>query len=100
VKIQSVTLPDNARVSSGGMFYDSVFRVVNNGSNDVRIYWEGNSSFTGKFDSGYITVEKNSYRDVKRSYYYTKEGTEEITYSLYDGQTLLDTVSATHYINP
>lgn len=99
VKIQSITLPSNAKVSSGDLVYPQTIRIVNNGSYDLRLYWEGSSSITGKMDSGYITVLKNSYRDLTRSYYYTEGGIEEVTYSLYYSGILLDKYSATHIIS-
>jgi curved DNA-binding protein CbpA len=100
VKIESVTLPDNAHVSSGDLLYNTTFRVVNKGSSDIRVYWEADSSMIGKFDSGYISVLSDDVRDVTKSYSYTEPGVEKVTYSLYNGTTLLDSITATHTISP
>ncbi len=94
VKIQSVTLQSINSANPEAPVYNYIFRVVNNESFDMRLYWEMNSSVTGKFDSGYITVLKNSYRDVTRSYDYFTDGMETVTYSIYYNGTLLDTCSS------
>jgi hypothetical protein len=99
VKIQSIILPSNPKVSSGDLVYTHTFRVVNNELDDMRIYWECNSSITGKLDSGYVTVSEKSSRDITRNYYYTNAGTEEVTYSISYNGSLLDTYSATHNIS-
>ena len=100
VTIQSVTLPPNPIVSSGDLIFTHTFRVVNNESFDVTINWKGNSSITGNFDNGTVTVPKNSYTDVPKSYYYITTGIETITYTVYYNGIQLDEWSGTHYINP
>jgi len=79
--------------------YEQIFTVVNFESFDVRVRWEGSSSITGIFDSGYISVNANDSREVKRSYSYAVDGVEKVTYTLYYGDIALDTFSATHEIS-
>ncbi len=98
VKIQSVTLPPNAKVSSGALVYNTTFRLVNNESVDVTVNWQANSSITGNFDSGSVTVPKNGYLDVTKGYYYITTGTEKITYTIYYSGTQIDSWSGTHII--
>jgi hypothetical protein len=99
VKIKSVILPVDARMSSGDIVYEQFFTVTNLEPSDVRVYWEGTSSLTGKFDSGYVSISKNDSREIKRSYSYSVIGVEEVTYTLYYGHVILDTFSATHEIS-
>jgi len=99
VKIQSIALTSSPQMDSGDLVYIHTFRIINNESYDMRLYWEGNSSLTGKLDSGYVTVLKNSYRDITRNYSYAKNGMEEVTYSIYYNGNLLDTYFTTHDIN-
>ncbi len=50
VGIKSLSLPPDARVSSGFLVtsYYTTFRLVNNESIDVAVNWQANSSITGK----------------------------------------------------
>jgi len=98
IKIKSITLPANAKISSGDLVYEQVFTVINFGSTDQRVYWEGSSSIAGIFDSGYVTVLKNESREVRRSYSYSVSGVEKVTYTLYYADIVIDTFSATHEI--
>jgi len=99
VKIKDITLPVKAQSSSGNLTYEQIFTVVNLESFDVRVRWEGSSSITGIFDSGYISVNANDSREIKRSYSYAVDGVEIVTYTLYYGDIALDTFSATHEIS-
>ena len=98
VKIQSVTLPPSVEVSSGALVYNTTFRLVNNESVGVTVNWQGNSSITGNFDSGSVTVPANSYVDVTKNYYYITTGTETITYTIYYNGAQIDSWSGTHVI--
>jgi len=95
VEIKSVLLESIDSTNPEAPIYNYVFRVVNNDPTDMRLYWEMTSSATGKSDSGYVTVIKNSYRDVTRSYDFFTEGEETITYSIFYEGNLLDSCSST-----
>lgn len=102
VRIQSVTLPSNVRVSSGLFvtLYYTTLRLVNNESVDIVVNWQANSSVTGNFDNGTVTVEKYNYVDVTKGYYYTAPGPVKITYTIYYNGTQLDTNSGTLNVVP
>ncbi len=105
VKIQNVTLPSNAkkRPSSEVIFvttYTTTLRIANYESVDITVSWQGYSSAAGNFDSGTLTVPKNSYVDVTRAYYYTTSGVVQVTYTLlYEGNRL-DTWSGIMNVSP
>jgi hypothetical protein len=94
-EVLSVTLQSIDSTNPETPVYNYIFRVVNNESFDMRLYWKMDSSITGKPDSGYVTVLSNSYRDVTRSYDYFTDGMETVTYTIYYNGTLLDTCSST-----
>lgn len=96
VKIQSVLLESVDNTNPEASIYKYVFRVINNESYVVRLYWEMESSITGKSDSGYVTVVEKSYRDIVRSYDFFSEGEEIVTYSLFYNGNLLNTCSTSH----
>ncbi len=102
IKIQSVTLPSNAKVSSGLFVtnYNTVFRLVNNESVDVTVNWQANSSITGNYDSGQVTVPGNGYKDITKGYYYTATGMVKITYTISYNGNQLDTWTGTQNIAP
>ncbi len=102
VGIQNLTLPTNTRVSSGFIvtLYDTTFRLVNNESVDVTVNWQANSSVTGDYDKGTVTVPKNGYVDIRKSYTYTKAGPVTITYTVYYSGVQLDVKSGTMNVAP
>lgn len=99
VKIEAVTPPFNAK--PGFLTYPITLSLVNGEQLDVTIYWQADSSITGKFDSGTATIPKNGRLDI-RKYYFWETGNRTITYSVYDKNknTLLDTRSVTLNITP
>ena len=102
VQIQSVTLPSGVH-TSGGLFpttYSTTFRLVNNDPIDVTVNWQANSSVTGNFDGGSVTVPKNSYVDVTKSYYYTVAGVVNLTYTIYYNGSQINTWSGTMNVLP
>jgi hypothetical protein len=102
VKIQSVTLPANAKISSGFIVtnYSTVFRLINNESIDVPISWLAHSSLTGNFGSGSVTVPKNSYADVSKGYHYSTPGILTITYTTFYNGVQLDSWKGTMNVAP
>jgi PBP1b-binding outer membrane lipoprotein LpoB len=103
VKIQSVTLPSGAKTSSGPFIftdYSTTLRLVNNESVDVTVSWQANSSVTGNFDSGSVTVPKNSYKDVTKAYHYTSAGPVTINYTIYYNGVQIDTKSGAMNVAP
>ena len=97
VRIQSVTLPSGAQTSGPWVYtlYSTTIRLVNSGSVNIAVNWQANSSVTGNFDSGSVTVPANSYVDVTKSYYYTVAGAVNLTYTIYYNGSQLDTWSGT-----
>jgi hypothetical protein len=93
VTIQSITLPTNVKANSG-LSYATTIRLMNNESTDVMVTWKAHSSVTGNFDSGTVTITKNSYVDIARSYFYTTVGIVNLTYTIYYSGNLVDTKSA------
>ncbi len=103
VGIQSLSLPSDAKTSSGPYVYtvySTTLKLANNESIDVTVNWQANSSVTGNFDSGTVTVPKNGYIDIPKSYAYTKAGPVTITYTIYYRGTQLDTKSGTMDVAP
>lgn len=102
VKILSLTLPSNARVSYGFVVtaYNTTFRLISNESANVTVDWRAYSSVTGNYDSGTITVPKNSFIDFTKGYYYTTAGPATVTYAIYFNGALLDTKSGTVNVAP
>jgi hypothetical protein len=102
VKIESLTLPTNAKVSSSSaqINYNNVLRLMNKESVDVTVNWELNSSVTGTLPGGSVTVPKSSYVDVTKPYYYTVAGAVTFTYTIYYNGVQLDTKSGTMTVAP
>jgi hypothetical protein len=103
VKIESITLPTNAKVNSlfGNLLPSTTtVKVVNNESVNLTITWQANSSVTGNFDGGTVTVPKNSFVVITKSYYYYSAGPATITYAISHNGTQLDSESATMTVVP
>jgi|GEM_PF-6966784 len=98
LKLKSITLPTISKISAGDLCYEQSWIVTNLEPSDVRVRWEASSSLTGIFDSGYVSIPAKDSREVKRSYSYTIDGTEIVTYKLYYADVVLDSLSATHVI--
>ena len=99
VKIQSVTLPSNVKASTE-VIYPTTFRLVNTESVDITGTWQAYSSVSGNYDSGTVTIPKNSYLDITRNYIYTNVGPVTITYTIYYNGVQIDTWSGTMNILP
>lgn len=100
VRIKNVELPTDAK--PGSTTYPITLSLVNNEELDIPIKWEAESSMTGKFDEGVITIPKNSMPlDIIESYLW-QAGERTITYTIYCywNNTILDTWSAILNVTP
>jgi hypothetical protein len=97
VKIQSVTLPTNAKVSTGIFVnsYSTTFVLTNTEKVDVTVHWRAHSSVTGEFDDGDVTVQANQSKTITLGYHYSTAGMVALTYSLEYENSQIDTWSGT-----
>ena len=105
VKIQSVTLPTNAkkRPASETIWvttYTTILTLINSESVDVTVHWQAHSSATGDFDQGDVTVPRNGSVTVTKAYYYTTAGTWNIDYSISYAGNRVDSWSGTMIVSP
>jgi hypothetical protein len=102
VKIQSVTWPSNAKISTGTTItnFDTTFRLVNSESFDVTVDWQVDSSLNGNFDSGSVIVPKNGFKDVTKAYHYTIPGTVKMTYTVKCGGSQIASWSGDMIVSP
>jgi hypothetical protein len=83
VKIQSVYLPENARMSFVDIKYTNILTIVNHEPKDVIVGWESSSSIRGKFDFGIAIVPANDVKVINKNYSYSQAGTEDISYKIF-----------------
>lgn len=97
VYVHDVALPSDAK--PGWVTYPITLSLENKEQMDIRVKWEAYSSITGKFDSDFALIPKNSSLDIKK-YYFWEAGSRTITYKVYYENNPIDTWSGTLNVVP
>lgn len=83
-----VTLPTNVQASPT-VKYPITFRLTNGEDVDLVVTWIAHSAVAGDFDNGTVTIPKNGFVEVTRSYIFNVPGHALITYNIsYNGTSV------------
>jgi len=101
VRIRNVIIPNTISLGVWGNKSEKhILTLENNEDFDVKLDYVANSSVTGNFDDGTITVPRNSFKDVVKTFIYNKKGTARITYTIYYNNNELDKWSGGVTVTP